>query len=212
MTPFVQWVNEDEAAGRVAEVYDLWRSENPGRESIPDIIKCFSLRPDFMEQAIRFSYGLHFADGYLTRRQKELIGTYVSALNECPYCRGSHAYFLECQAGTETADAVRGLQLNDADITRAERRLLEFAGLLTRSSHQVRRDDVESLREVGWNDNQIAEAVYVAAMFALFNRIANAFGLVDPNYREVLGGKDVPNRKTFRDDSRPPTNTHQPEA
>src|SRR4028119_568306 len=102
MTPFIRWVDDGEATGKVAEVYDFWRSQNPGRDRVPQILKCFSLRPDFLEQAIKFSYGLQFADGFLTRRQKELIGTYVSALNECPYCRGSHAYFLECQAGAET--------------------------------------------------------------------------------------------------------------
>ena len=76
-----------------------------------------------------------------------------------------------------------------------------LTGTLTRESHTVRQADVDRLREAGWNDKQIAEAVYVTAMFALFNRIANAFGLVDPNYHEVLGGKDVPNRPTYRDET-----------
>ncbi|MGC1273529.1 MAG: peroxidase-related enzyme [Planctomycetaceae bacterium] len=200
MTPFLRWVEDDEATGHLAKVYDEWRSENPGRTKIPDILKCFSLRPDFLEAAMRFSYDLHFANGFLTRRQKELIGTYVSALNQCPYCRGSHAYFLECQTEAKTANAVRTLDLDDAEITDAERMLLEFAGTLTRESHTVRQPDVDRLRDAGWTDKQIAEAVYVTAMFALFNRIANAFGLVDPNYHEVLGGKDVPNRSAYRDD------------
>lgn len=159
------------------------------------------IRPDFLEQVYNFSYGLQFADGYLTRRQKELIGTYVSALNECPYCRGSHAYFLECQVGTETANAVRQLDLDSAPIPEAERKLLELAGTLTRESHRVREQDIQALRDVGWTDNQIAEAVYVTAMFALFNRIANAFGLVDPNYRNILAGDDVPNREPFKPNS-----------
>jgi alkylhydroperoxidase family enzyme len=33
------------------------------------------------------------------------------------------------------------------------------------------------LRGLGWGDNQIAEAVHVAAMMGLCNRVANAFGL-----------------------------------
>jgi len=27
----------------------------------------------------------HFRDGFLTRRQKEMIATYASALNQCAY-------------------------------------------------------------------------------------------------------------------------------
>lgn len=200
MTPFIPWVEEEDATGKVAEIYDLWKRENPDRDRVPYVLKCFSLRPDFLEQVYRFSYGLQFADGYLTRRQKELIGTYVSSLNECPYCRGSHAYFLECQAGPETASAIRQLDLAAAPISDAERKLLDFTGTLTRESHQVREQDVQALRNIGWSDKQIAEAVYVTAMFALFNRVANAFGLVDPNYREILGGKDVPDRAPFSDE------------
>jgi uncharacterized peroxidase-related enzyme len=200
MRPFIPWVNEDEATGKVAEIYNLWKSENPDRDSVPYVLKCFSLRPDFLEQAFGFSYKLQFADGFLTRRQKELIGTYVSSLNQCPYCRGSHAYFLECQVGAKTADAVVRDDLDAADMSDAERELLRFAGKLTLESHTIRESDIQHLRDSDWNDKQIAEGVYVTAMFALFNRIANAFGLVDPNYAEILKGKDVPDRPAFRED------------
>jgi uncharacterized peroxidase-related enzyme len=199
MRPFIPWVNEDEATGKVAEIYNLWKSENPDRDSVPYVLKCFSLRPDFLEQVYGFSYKLQFADGYLTRRQKELIGTYVSSLNNCPYCRGSHAYFLECQVGAKTANAVVKDDLDAADMSDAERELLRFAGKLTLESHTIREGDIEHLRSSGWNDKQIAEGVYVTAMFALFNRIANAFGLVDPNYAEILKGKDVPDRPAFQE-------------
>jgi hypothetical protein len=34
---------------------------------------------------------------------------------------------------------------------------------------------------VGWKEEQIAEAVYVIALFAFFNRVADAFGIVSQN-------------------------------
>jgi hypothetical protein len=58
---------------------------NPGRPKIPDILKCFSLRPDFLADVIASSDRVHFSEGHLTRRLKEMIATYVSALNRCPY-------------------------------------------------------------------------------------------------------------------------------
>jgi uncharacterized peroxidase-related enzyme len=199
MRPFIPWVEEHEATGKVAEIYNLWKSENPDRDAVPFVLKCFSLRPDFLESVYNFSYKLQFADGYLTRRQKELIGTYVSSLNNCPYCRGSHAYFLQCQVGAQTANAVVRDDLEAADVSDAERELLRFAGKLTLESHTIRERDIQRLRDSGWSDKQIAEGVYVTAMFALFNRIANAFGLVDPNYAEILKGKDVPDRPAFKE-------------
>lgn len=83
--PFVDWVDDDEATGEVAEVYAAWKAANPQREHIPEILKCFSARPDFLKAVVGFSYPLHFQDGHLTRRVKETIATYVSALNQCPY-------------------------------------------------------------------------------------------------------------------------------
>lgn len=81
----IRWVNEREAEGEVAEVYRDWFQANPGRPSIPEILKCFSLRPDFLRDVIAFSDRVHFSEGHLTRRVKEMIATYVSALNQCPY-------------------------------------------------------------------------------------------------------------------------------
>jgi alkylhydroperoxidase family enzyme len=36
-------------------------------------------------------------------------------------------------------------------------------------------DDAQKLRDAGWSEDQIAEAVYVTALFAFFNRVADAF-------------------------------------
>ena len=83
--PLIDWVEEQDATGLVAEVYAAWKAANPGRESIPAILKCFSPRPDLLKAVIDISYPLHFSDGALSRREKEMIATYVSALNQCPY-------------------------------------------------------------------------------------------------------------------------------
>ena len=81
----IGWVEDENATGLVAEVYAAWKAANPGRPRMPDILKCFSLRPDFLRQVVDFSYPLHFSDGHLTRQVKEMIATYVSGLNACRY-------------------------------------------------------------------------------------------------------------------------------
>ena len=83
--PHIRWFDDEEAEGPLAEVYAAWKAANPGRPRMPDILKCFSQRPDFLKQVMDFSYGLHFSDGHLPRRIKEMLATYVSALNRCRY-------------------------------------------------------------------------------------------------------------------------------
>ncbi len=73
-----------EASGDVAAAYDFWR-KGSGRRQVPGIIKCFGARPDFLRQVIQFSNAVHFSDGHLKRRHKEMIASYVSFLNRCEY-------------------------------------------------------------------------------------------------------------------------------
>ena len=81
----IRWVNESEATGAIGEVYAAWLAAHPGRPEIPGILKCMSLRPELLEGMESISDTIHFSEGHLTRRQKEMIATYVSALNRCPY-------------------------------------------------------------------------------------------------------------------------------
>ena len=83
--PRIHWTEDEQATGAVAEVYGAWRAANPGRERVPEILKCFSARPEFLRQVIEFSNAVHFSEGHLSRRVKEMIATYVSALNRCRY-------------------------------------------------------------------------------------------------------------------------------
>lgn len=81
----IRWIEEDEAEGKVAEAYSAWFAANPGRPSVPAILKCLSMRPELFRGMDRISQEIHFSEGHLDRRLKEMIATYVSGLNRCPY-------------------------------------------------------------------------------------------------------------------------------
>ena len=67
------------------------------------------------------------------------------------------------------------------------RLLLAFVETITLHAYRVTDEQVEGLREVGWSDGQIAECVYVAALFNLFVRLADAFGIEPPAAYEPDG-------------------------
>lgn len=73
-------------------------------------------------------------------------------------------------------------KLDDAGLTPQERALLEYVELITRAAYSSTTEDVQKLRDSGWKEDQIAEAVYVTALFAFFNRVADAFGVPPQNY------------------------------
>ena len=87
---------------------------------------------------------------------------------------------------SEVAQALRDGDLDQAPVTAAERLLLEFVGTLTRHAYRITDEQVQGLRDAGWSDAQIAEAVYDGALFNLFVRLADAFDIhprpeYDPN-------------------------------
>lgn len=81
----IRWVRESEAQGDIALAYADWTAANPGRPEVPGILKCLSIRPELFRGMVDVSDAVHFSEGHLTRRLKEMIATYVSALNRCPY-------------------------------------------------------------------------------------------------------------------------------
>ncbi|HEY1264281.1 MAG TPA: hypothetical protein VGF06_12215 [Terriglobales bacterium] len=81
-------------------------------------------------------------------------------------------------------------RLNEGGLTTAESALLDYVRLITEASFRSSAEDVQKLREAGWSENQIAEAVYITAAFAFFNRVADAFGIPPQNYLET--GKLTP--------------------
>lgn len=88
---------------------------------------------------------------------------------------------------SEAAKAIRDGNLDAANITPAERRLLEFVETLTRHAYKITDEQVQGLRDVGWTDAQIAEAVYDGALFNFFVRVADAFDIHPPAFMDADG-------------------------
>jgi uncharacterized peroxidase-related enzyme len=183
----IKLIEDRDATGDVANVYDEWRAKS-GRQQMPGILKCFSHRPDFLREVMQFSDTVHFSEGHLNRRTKEAIASWVSWLNRCPYWLDSHAYFLRVQgAEDEAVKAIVDGNLDAAGLSPAERALLDFVTKVTEAACRTTSEDVQMLRDHGWTEPQIAEAVYVTAMFAFFNRVADAFGIAPQGYLEMNG-------------------------
>src|SRR5947207_1345468 len=136
-------------------------------------------RPDFFVPVREASRRLQEADGALSRAQHAMIRLYVPALNRCQHCTADHAYRMEQRGAwqAEIAAALRDGYLDRAPIAPPERLLLEFVGTLTRHAYRITDEQVQGLREIGWTDPQIAEAVYVGAFMNMITRITDAFGI-----------------------------------
>ena len=82
------WVKtfaENEATGRLAEVYAEVIKHPIGAGRVPNIMKCMGLRPEALFNVWRLAMGITFGASTLGRVREEMIATAVSALNHCHY-------------------------------------------------------------------------------------------------------------------------------
>jgi uncharacterized peroxidase-related enzyme len=67
----------------------------------------------------------------------------------------------------------------EAELTEADRKMLDFSVKLAREPRSMTRDDVEALRAAGFGDPAILEIVHVVGFFSYYNRLADGLG-IDP--------------------------------
>jgi alkylhydroperoxidase family enzyme len=83
----------------------------------------------------------------------------------------------------EPEEVVKAIAKGDLEAASAaglepnRRAMLDYVGKITFDARSLTAEDAETLRQQGYTDEQIAETVYIAALFAFFNRVADAFGI-----------------------------------
>ena len=64
-----------------------------------------------------------------------------------------------------------------AALSAGDRAMVDFAERLTLQPHRVTETELERLREHGFDDRAIHDAVQVIALFAYYNRVAEGLGV-----------------------------------
>jgi uncharacterized peroxidase-related enzyme len=128
----------------------------------------------------------------LTAREREVIATVVSGENRCAYCHTNHANKLgEVSGDWSFGQRVAIDHHQVAELTDRERALADLAVAVNGNPQSIRDGDIERLRKLGVDDNQILEGISIAAFIGATNRIGIALS-VPPN-PEYTG---VPQRQT----------------
>lgn len=92
----------------------------------------------------------------------------------------AHADDLRAEVAGKEGEELARLLADDyrrADLSEADRRMLDYAVKLTRTPSAMTREDIEELRAAGFDDSAIHDIVQITGFFALYNRIADGFGI-----------------------------------
>lgn len=149
---------------------------------IPGIRGLLAYRPETARPIGELAEVLLRGDNSLSRGERELIGAYVSRLNECAYCTNAHTATAAAllpggaaQVGQTLADA------GAAPLSGKLRALLTIAGLVAVSGRMVTADAVAKARAEGATDVEIHDTVLIAAAFCMFNRYVDGLDAALPD-------------------------------
>jgi uncharacterized peroxidase-related enzyme len=113
----------------------------------------------------------------LTAARAELIALVVSATNGCSYCVAHHGPRLARALGDEALARAVARDYREADLRAQDRVLLDFAVALTCEPAERKLEDVDRMREYGFDDVAIVRATEVVAFYNAINRIVCGLGV-----------------------------------
>src|ERR1700729_2727925 len=128
-------------------------------------------------------------DNTLSRGERELIGAYVSYLNDCFFCQNVHGamagHYLACDV--QQIDSIKH-DFKSAELSDKMKALLSIAASVQKGGKQVTELQIDEARKNGATDVEIHDTVLIAAAFCMFNRYVDGLATTQPRdeamYRE----------------------------
>jgi uncharacterized peroxidase-related enzyme len=177
MKLWVKYIEEADAEGPVAELYEQARRTSPAGV-VPDNIKVLSLRPEVAAAKEQLRRALIGKASSLGARRADMISVVVSGYNNCHFCGAAHAGAL-IRRGEESRDAAVALYQDwrSLDLPPEEVAMLEYAEKLTFHPSGTTEADIQKLRDAGFSDENICDIVALTAYRHFVNRLHDGLGL-----------------------------------
>ncbi|MDX1906409.1 MAG: peroxidase-related enzyme [Bacteroidia bacterium] len=148
---------------------------------LPGIRGLMAFRPTIAAPLNGLAEALLRTDEGISKGERELIGTLVSALNGCVFCQSVHGavaqYYFKNQP-----DLIAQVKADyhTAPIPDKLKALLEIAEKVQQGGKHVTEQHIQAARVHGASDLEIHDTVLIAAAFCMFNRYVDGLGTFTP--------------------------------
>lgn len=151
------------------------------KNDLPGIRSAMAYSPKTAKPLNELAEILLRSDEGLLRVERELIGTYVSYLNDCFYCHNSHGAIacIYLDGDNDLVEQVRK-DFRNAEISDKLKALLNIAGKVQQGGKKVTTRDIDQAKEAGATDKDIHDTVLIAAAFCMFNRYVDGLATSTP--------------------------------
>ena len=179
MTAWIRMIEDQDADPELLEILKLARTPHG---TVDNVMRVHSLRPNTMKgHVILYRAALHDDANTLPMWLQEVIGSYVSLLNDCDYSYANHwanaKHLMGDDANADAAEAALKERKPEDAFEGKTLALLRYAQKLTLTPGEMARDDVTALTEAGGDDGEILEANQIIGYFNYVNRCLNGLGV-----------------------------------
>lgn len=154
--------------------------------AVPEIMHLFRFKQRSTDFLIRFTDEVMRGPSALSPGLRELIGSYVSKRNQCSFCSCAHAPVAAELLGKELVDEVLA-DLESSRLSSAEKELLRYVDKVTENASAITGSDIEQVKESGWSEEAIYDALTVAALFKFYNTWNNGSGVANMSAASYAG-------------------------
>jgi uncharacterized peroxidase-related enzyme len=161
-------------------------------EAIPEILHLFRFKRRSTDHLVRFTEAVMRGPSPLSPGLRELIGAYFSKKNHCSFCSDAHA----ASAAGYLEEGIVDEVLRDLESSRldpAHKALFRYIGKLAEHPSQVTDSDISKLKEAGWSEEAIYDALTVASVFKFYNTWNNGSGVQNMTSTDYLFSGQVLN-------------------
>jgi len=187
MAAWISMISDADANPDLQEALDTARTPHG---TVDNVMRVHSHRPNTMHgHVVLYRAVLHDKANTLPTWLQEVIGSYVSALNDCDYSYANHwknaAHLMGDAARASAVEDALGQRRPEDVFDGAELALLQYAEKLTLAPGTMQESDVRSLQDAGLDDGQILEANQIIGYFNYVNRSLNGLGVTTEG--DVIG-------------------------
>ncbi len=140
---------------------------------VPNVFLALAHRPDEFRAFFAYHDALMDKKGNLTKAEREMIVVATSNANQCQYCVVAHGAILRIRAKNPLVADQVAVNYRKADITPRQMAMLDFAMKVSAQAWAVGDADFETLRQHGFDMEDIWDIAGISAFFGLSNRMAN---------------------------------------
>lgn len=112
-----------------------------------------------------------------TSAQKEVFAAFVSGLNACSFCYGSHAEVAKNFGIPKGAIEAVLEDIESAPIATSEKPLFQYLKKLTLSPSKLVQEDVDKIFHAGWSEQDLQDLILIGCLFNFYNRLLDGHGI-----------------------------------